>query len=141
MNEISVQVEADINPTENDNKVKYAVENLFCDLELEVTLQKRASLLIGKGKGINTLTKLCDLFCRERIRDAARRALYDGLGDKSIIFHLNKQVAFVGHVSFSNPVGESALGPIRVLISCDDPTGLIDWLAPRTNYNERRYNR
>jgi predicted RNA binding protein with dsRBD fold (UPF0201 family) len=132
MDEISVQVEADINPTENEDKVKRAVENMFGNLELEVKLQRQGSLLIGRGKGMDALTKLYNLLRREKIRDAARSVLYDGLSGKSIVFYLNKQVAYVGHVSFSNPVGESPLGPIKVEIHCDDPRELIDWLAPRT---------
>jgi predicted RNA binding protein with dsRBD fold (UPF0201 family) len=132
MDEISVQVEADINPTENEDKVKRAVENMFGDLELEVKDQKQRRLLVGRGKGLDALTKLYNLLRRERIRDAARGVLYEGLSGKSIVFYLNKQVAHVGHVSFSNPAGESPLGPISVEIHCDNPRELIDWLAPRT---------
>jgi len=132
MDEISVQVEADINPTENENKVKRAVENMFSNLEWEIKSQKQGNLLVGRGRGMGTLTKLYNLLRRERIRDAARGALYEGLNEKSIIFYLNKQVAYVGHVSFSKPVGESPLGPIKVEIECGNPRELIEWLAPRT---------
>jgi len=132
VDEISVQVEADINPTENEDKVKRAVENMFGNLELEVKPQRRGSLLVGRGRGIDPLTKLYNLLRRERIRDAARGVLYEGLSGKSIVFYLNKQVAYVGHVSFSKPMAESPLGPIKVEIQCDNPRELIDWLAPRT---------
>jgi len=132
MAEISVQVEAEINPTENEDKVKRAVENMFGNLQLEVKPQKRGSLLIGRGRGMDALTKLCNLLRRERIRDAARGVLYEGLSGKSIVFYLNKQVAYVGHISFSKPVGESPLGPIKVEIQCENPRELIDWLSPKT---------
>jgi len=132
VDEISVQVEADINPTENEDKVKRAIENIFGSLELEIEPQRQGSLLVGRGRGIDALTKLFNLLRRERIRDAARGALYEGLSGKSIIFYLNKQVAYVGHVSFSKPVAESPLGPIKVEIECDNPRELIEWLAPRT---------
>jgi len=132
VDEISIQVEADINLTENEEKVKRAVENMFSNLEWEVKPQKRGSLLVGRGRGIDALTKLYNLLRRERIRDAARGALYEGLSEKSIIFYLNKQVAYVEHVSFSKPVGESPLGPIKVEIQCSNPRELIEWLAPRT---------
>jgi len=132
MDQISVQVEADVNPTENEDKVKRAVENVFSSLELGVKSQRQGSLLIGSGKGMDSLATLYNLLRREKIRDAARRVLYGGLSGKSIVFYLNKQVAYVGHVSFSNPLGESPLGPIKVEIHCDDPCELIDWLAPRT---------
>jgi len=132
VDEVSVYVECDINPTENEDKVKRAVENMFGNLEWEVKPQRQGSLLIARGRSPDALTKLCNLLRRERIRDAARGALYEGLSGKSIIFYLNKQVAYVGHVSFSKPMGESPLGPIRVEIHCDNPRELIDWLAPRT---------
>jgi predicted RNA binding protein with dsRBD fold (UPF0201 family) len=132
MDEINVQVEADVNPTENEEKVRRAVENMFNNLELEVKPQRQGSLLVGMGKGMDSLTKLYNLLRREKIRDAARGVLYAGLNGKSIVFYLNKQVAYVGHVSFSNPVGESPLGPIKVEIHCANPRELIDWLAPRT---------
>jgi len=132
MDEISVQVEANINPTENEEKVKHSIENMFSNLELEVKPQRQGKLLVGRGRGMDTLTKLHNLLRRERIRDAARGALYEGLNGKSIVFYLNKQVAYVGHVSFSKPVAESPLGPIKVEIQCDNPRELIEWLAPRT---------
>jgi len=132
MDQIKVQVEADVNPTENEDKVKVAVENMFNNLNWEVKPLKQRSLLIGIGKGMDSLTRLHDLLRREKIRDAARGVFYDGLKGKDIVFYLNKQVAYVGHISFSNPVGESPLGPIKVKIECDNPGKLIDWLAPRT---------
>jgi len=132
VDEIIVQVEAQVNPTENEDKVKRAVENMFSRLELEVKPQKRGSLLVGRGRGMDILTKLYNLLRRERIRDAARGVFYDGLSGKSIVFYLNKQVAYVGHISFSKPVAESPLGPIKVEIQCSNPRELIDWLAPRT---------
>jgi len=132
VDEINVKVEVNVNPTESEDKVKRAVENVFTSLELEVKPQRQGSILIGNGRGMDALTKLYNLLRRERIRDAARGALYEGLSGKSIVFYLNKQVAYVGHVSFSKPVAESPLGPIRVEIQCDNPRELIDWLAPRT---------
>jgi predicted RNA binding protein with dsRBD fold (UPF0201 family) len=132
VDEVNLQVEAEINPTENEGKVKRAVENVFGNLEWEIRPQKHGSLLLGRGRGLDSLTKFYNLLRRERIRDAARSMLYHGLSGRSIVFHLNKQVAYVGHVSFSQPEAESPLGPIKVEISCDNPREMIDWLAPRT---------
>jgi len=131
MDEISVYIEVEINPTEDPEKVKRAVENVFGQVDFEVKPQKRGSLLTAETKGLDGLTKLQNLLRRERIRTAARGVLFEGLRGNSIIFYLNKQVAFVGHVSFSKPVAESPLGPIKIEIHCDNPKELIDWLAPR----------
>jgi len=132
VDEVDLHVEVEVNPTEDLEKVKRAVENIFGSLEFEVKSQRRGSLLVAKAKGIEGLTKLYNLLRRERIRDAARGVLFDGLGEKSIFFYLNKQVAYAGHISFSKPEAESPLGPIRVQIHCDNPRELIEWLAPKT---------
>lgn len=130
--EITIQIEAEVNPTEDEAKVKRAIENTFSSTQFELKPLKRGSLLTAKTAGTDGLTKLYNLLRRDRIRDATRSILYKGISGQSIIFYLNKQVAYAGHVSFSQPSGESPLGPIRVEIHCDDPRRIIDWLAPRT---------
>jgi predicted RNA binding protein with dsRBD fold (UPF0201 family) len=132
MDEVSVRLEVEVNPTESEDKVKRAVENVFGNIPLQTKPSHRGSLLTAEAHGLEALTKLYNLLRRERIRDAARRTLYDGLTGKTINFFLNKQVAFAGHVSFSKEVAESPLGPIRVKIECENPRELIDWLAPKT---------
>jgi len=133
MEEVEIQIEVEVNPTEDEVKVKRAVENVFGSLQFEQKPLRRGSLLIVKTRGKDALTKLCNLLRRDRIRDAARSVMYKGMSEHSLVFCLNKQVAYSGHVSFSQPSGESPLGPIRVEIKCDDPRQIIDWLAPRTS--------
>lgn len=132
MNEILTIIETEVNPTEDADKVKLAVENIFGAVEFDVLKRERGSTLVAHAKGTDGLTKFYNLLRRERIRDAARSVLFGGLAGESITFYLNKQVASAGHVSFSEPTGESPLGPIKVKIDCDNPRELIDWLAPRT---------
>ncbi|MEM3641291.1 MAG: RNA-binding domain-containing protein [Candidatus Bathyarchaeia archaeon] len=132
MDEVSVYVEAEVNPTESEEKVKRAIENIFGNIQTKIQPLYKGSLLTGEVKGLETLTKLYNLLRRERIRDAARGVLFKGLSGETISFCLNKQVAYVGHVSFSEETAESPLGPIKVKIKCDNPRELIDWLAPKT---------
>jgi len=132
MNTIAAQVEAEINLTENPEKVKLAVENVFGQVQFEFQTRKRGSTLLVRTTGIEGLAKLYNLLRREHIRDAARSVLFKGIEGDNITFYLNKQVAYAGHLSFSEPTGESPLGPIKVTITCDNPRELIDWLAPRT---------
>ena len=132
MDEVEVRVEVEVNPTESEEKVKRAVENIFGNIPTQLKPLSRGNLLVAEAKGIESLTKLYNLLRRERIRDAARAALFEGLSGNAVTFFLNKQVAFAGHVSFSKAVAESPLGPIKVKIKCDDPRQLIDWLAPKT---------
>ena len=129
---MKVFVQAEINPTEDPEKVRRAVENLFSNLTIRIQPRNAGGLLIGEGEGLDALTKLYNLLRRERICDAARGVLRSGVVGKTITFHLNKQVAYAGHISFSKPVGESPLGPITVRIECENPQKLIDWLTPKT---------
>jgi predicted RNA binding protein with dsRBD fold (UPF0201 family) len=99
---------------------------------MEIKPLYKGRLLTAEGRGLETLTKLLNLLRRERIRNAARKAFFQGLRGETISFFLNKQVAFVGHVSFSEEEAESPLGPVKVRIECEDPKGLINWLAPRS---------
>jgi predicted RNA binding protein with dsRBD fold (UPF0201 family) len=132
MDEITVRVETDINPTEAEEKVKKAVANVFGSLSTEIKPSYKGSVLNAEAKSQEALIKFRNLLRSDRIRDAARKALFQGTRGMTISFCLNKQVAFAGHVSFSEEVAESPLGPIRVTIECENPRELIDWLASRT---------
>jgi len=132
MDTVEVKVEVEVKSTESVEKVERTVENMFGSLHLELKPLPKGELLVAEAKGVESLTKLYNLFRRERIRDAARNVLFEGLSGNTITFFLNKQVAFAGHVSFSKAAAESPLGPIKVTIKCDDPRELIDWLAPKT---------
>lgn len=132
MDDIDVCVEVEVKPTEDSDKVRKAVENIIWDAEFKITPQRGGSLLTAKAKGIDSLTKIFNLLRRERVLDAARSVLFKGLDEKSIIFYLNKQVAYAGHLSFSEPTSESPLGPIKVKIRCDNLREFIEWLTPKT---------
>jgi predicted RNA binding protein with dsRBD fold (UPF0201 family) len=129
MEEISLHVEAEINPTESQEKVGLAIKNIFGELSLQLKPLHKASILVGEGKGKESLTRLCDLLRREHIRSAARTVFLEGMDKKTIRFCLNKQVAYVGHVSFSRETAESPLGPIKVKIACEEPRELVEWLV------------
>lgn len=132
MDEVSVRIEVEVNPTEDSAKVTKAVENVFGSLELKEKIHvKRARLLIAQTKELENLAKFGNLLRRDRIRAAARGVLFQGLKGNTITFCLNKQVAYAGHVSFCEPTAESPLGPVKVRIKCDNPLELIDWLAPK----------
>ena len=129
---MEVRAEAYVYPTEELDKVRKAVENVVANAEYEVVEGDEASVLVAKARGRGALSKLYNLFRQERILDAARKMLTKGVSGNKIVFYLNKQVAYAGHISFSMPKRESPLGPIKVEITAEDPYELIDWLAPYT---------
>ena len=129
MDKISVRVEVEIHPTESEEKVKQAVEKLFGNLPTQTKPLHKGNLLVAEGKGLDALTALHDLLRREHTRSAARTVFLEGMDKRSVSFCLNKQVAYVGHVSFSKEMAESPLGPIKVRIECEDPRQIIQWLT------------
>ena len=129
MNDIQVVVEVEVNPTENLEKVKEAIINLFPTATIDVRFGGRKSLLIATTDGINGLTEVYGNLRQERILAVARRVFRRGTRGKYIIFYLNKQVAYAQRISFCDPFGESPLGSIQVKIKCDDPSAIIEWLT------------
>ena len=132
MEKMTVLVEAEIIPTETEEKVKTAVANMFGNLSIQVKPSKVGSVLTAEAKNREALENLRNTLRRDRIRAAARKILYKSVRGDTIGFFLNKQVAFAGHASFSQETGESPLGPLKVMIKTENPRELIDWLAPRT---------
>jgi predicted RNA binding protein with dsRBD fold (UPF0201 family) len=129
--EIKVLVEVELNPTEDESKVIAAVSNLTGSNTFKKWPQGRHTHLVQEGNE-SLLTRFRSLLRRERTLDAARKLLLKGVEGSTITFYINKQAAFVGHIAFSMPMGESPLGPITFHISADDPKSLIEWLATRT---------
>jgi predicted RNA binding protein with dsRBD fold (UPF0201 family) len=132
MDEIVVRMETEINPTEDEEKVRTTIANLFGNIPTKTKPSYQGSVLTAEARGQEALTKLRNLLRMDRVRGAARKVFFEGLRGKTISFCLNKQVAFAGHVSFSEEVAESPLGPMKVIIESENPRQLIDWLAPRT---------
>ncbi len=133
MVEVAVFVETEVNPTEDEEKVRAAVNNVLGGASIAVKPALKGSMLSAEAKGRDSLVKLRNMMRNDRIRDAARRLLFKSTHGNKINFFLNKQVAYAGHVSFSEETAESPLGPIRFSIQTDDPQALVDWLAEKTS--------
>jgi uncharacterized protein len=132
MEKVIVHIEADVNPTEDEEKVKTAIDNIVGNATFTTTPAFRGSILKAEAEGQESLTKLRNLLRNDRIRDAARKLLCRAIRADKISFYLNKQVACAGHVSFSEESAESPLGPLRVTIETDNPRQLVEWLAEKT---------
>jgi predicted RNA binding protein with dsRBD fold (UPF0201 family) len=129
MVDLTVHVEAEVNPTETEDRVKQAVENMFGPMKTQTKLLRKGSLLEAESKGQEALVMLRNLLQREHIRAAARTVLIHGVEKDAVNFCLNKQVAYAGHVSFATEPNESPLGPIRVGIKTEDPRKIVEYLT------------
>jgi predicted RNA binding protein with dsRBD fold (UPF0201 family) len=132
MVEVEIFVETEINPTEDEEKVRKAIDNILGNAIITVKPSPKGSILNAQAKGQDALIKLRNIMCNDRVRDASRRLLFKATHGNTIVFYLNKQVAFAGHVSFCEETAESPLGPIRFRIETDDPQQLVEWLAEKT---------
>jgi predicted RNA binding protein with dsRBD fold (UPF0201 family) len=121
-----VRVEAEVRPTEAREKVKAAVWKIFPTLELG----ESGDYIVGESADVASLSRLHQLLRQQMILDSARAVMTSGRREGMTKFMLNKQVAFLGKVSFTD--GESPLGPIVVTLEAPDIDRLIDYLAPRT---------
>lgn len=115
-------------PTEDKQAVVRALTSLFPDAEVSGDEE-----LDARSSSVNAFAEQLK---RQRIRDAARAVLRRGIEGNKTIFRLNKQVAAIGKVSFSEE--EHPLGDIAVEISADDINAFIDEIAPNTRMEATR---
>lgn len=118
-----ISIRCPVNPSEDPEKVRAAVLSLFPDAEIEL-----------KDGGFEGTAPTLDHFSKQirkqRILDATRGVLLKGKhGDRTRML-LNKQVATVGKVSFTDR--SPVLGGIEVTVQDDDIEALIDRVAPVT---------
>jgi len=121
-NMVSVMVSCPVFPSEDPEKVKEAVLNIFPTAVLEKD---------DRGfSGEADMKKFHDQIRKQKILDSTRSMMFKGMRGNRIAIHLNKQVAVVGKISFTEP--RTVLGTIMVTIECDEPEAYIDRIAPRT---------
>jgi uncharacterized protein len=118
-----VTVKAPFSPTEDPEKVRKAILNLFPDSLVE---EKVGAIVAKTG----SLVRFKELVRSYRIIDATRRILLRGKEGNSTSFMVNKQVACVGKISYVEE--RLPLGSIEVSIEDDDMDHLIDEVAPVT---------
>ncbi|TMI28105.1 hypothetical protein E6H19_03960 [Candidatus Bathyarchaeota archaeon] len=132
-----VHGEAEVRPTEDAERVRKAVTNILRG-EVEVRqIDEWSGQVMFDGKDQSSLERFRMILQRDRIRAAARSVLRRSVEGNRIVFFLNKQAAYAGHVSFSAPEGESPLGPIQVILETENPEQLIDWLAGKPEERKR----
>jgi len=116
-----------VQPTEDPAKVAKAVRNLFGDIELRVDAEN--GVISAELEGVETVKDLRAWIAQDRIRDTIRTVLTRWTREDELSFGLNRQAAFMGHVSLSLE-GEDPMGPIQVNVK-GDIAGFIGYLAEK----------
>jgi len=131
---ITVRVETVVHPTEDLEKVRLAILNLFPGVSIEVLSHGDMKKLVGEGP-VETLETFRQKLRSQRILDAAREVLSGGanIDGKMVVFKVDKQVATVGRVNLVEEDNTASLGAIVVSISnVQSVEEFLDWLVPRT---------
>jgi predicted RNA binding protein with dsRBD fold (UPF0201 family) len=118
-----VTIRTPLRPTEDPEKVRTAILNLFPESEIA----EDQGQVVAKTA---SLERFMTLIRNQKILDSIRHKLLDGMSPGSTIISLNKQAAFVKRVSLSE--GRTALGNMEVTIGSEEIERLIDEIAPRT---------
>ncbi len=115
-------------PTEDRGKVADALRALFPDavVEGDDPVSARA----------NDIAVFSEQLAKQRIRAAARKVMLRGIEGDEVRFRLNKQVATVGKISFSEE--DHPLGDVEVTLRSSDARALVDRLAPSTRTEASR---
>jgi len=123
MDMLHITITAACRPTEDREKVRHAILNLFPDAQFE---DAETSLTARSESG----EALREAILNQHIRDTARSVLRRRVRGNGTHFTLNKQAAFMGKVSFLE--GPVALGGIEVTVENDNIEETIDYLAEST---------
>jgi uncharacterized protein len=116
---------ADVNPTEDLEKVIKSLSNMFDYDDIEI---EEGCVVVSGEKA--SMERLKESIKNRRIRDTAEKILFKGINGNEIVFSLNKQAALVNVPNFVD--GElSSLGEIKVKIDTDDVEGFIKWITER----------
>ena len=118
----TIQIFCTINPSEDPDKIKTAVNNIFPEIELDVSETE----ISGKTNNFSTLSKISKSIHEKNIKSTYQRILKNNNDGKSTWFYLNKQAAFVNTVALCSEANESSLGPIKVILRSNDIEQVIE---------------
>lgn len=122
-----LQVDAQIHPTEIEERVTAAITNIFPNIELEV----RTDWISSKTENWDDLLYFSELLEKHRVLDAARKVVLNHLSGNTTRFLLNKQTAYVGKINFCETEEESPMGPLFVVLSSEQISELLDRIVPK----------
>ena len=118
----TIQIFCQINPSEDPEKVKLAVNNIFPDMELEVS----DTQIVGKTNNFSVLSQISRSIHEKNIKNTYQRILKNNNDGDSTWFYLNKQAAFANTVALCSEANESSLGPIKVILRSNDIEQVIE---------------
>ena len=118
----TIQIFCTINPSEDPDKVKTAVNNIFPDVQLETSDTE----ISGKTNNFSVLSQISKSIHEKNVKNTYQRILKKNNDGESTWFYLNKQAAFVNTVALCSEANESSLGPIKIILRSNNIEQVID---------------
>ena len=118
----TIQIFCSINPSEDPDKVKTAVNNIFTDVELETSDTE----ISGTTNNFSVLSQISKSIHEKNVKNTYQRILKKNNDGESTWFYLNKQAAFVNTVALCSEANESSLGPIKIILRSNNIEQVID---------------
>ena len=113
---INIQVFCEINPSEDPEKIKISIVNLFPELKINI----QENQLSGSSDDIELLSKVLKSIKSRQTINVLLRIMKSNMTSGSTWFYLNKQAAFVDVIALCNEPDESALGPIKIILNSNN---------------------
>ncbi len=122
---VEVEIETELHPTEDEERVRRAILNLFPDAEISI----RENRVIGRTSNLSRFRELLRI---QRILDTSRTMLISGKKGNSITVYLNKQTAYISRINFAEE--DAILSPLRITFRLFDVDfeRFLDYLTPET---------
>ncbi len=120
-----IDVYCTINSSEDQTKVEQAISNILPDIEIQINDDS----LKATSQNLEILSNIFEVIHSHKIQRVYKRFLNNNLRNDSTWFYLNKQAAFSNTVSLCDEAEESALGPIKIVLTSKNIEEIIDWLV------------
>ena len=124
-----IEMFSSINLSEDPNKIKTAISNIFPN-----SILKNENFSIhALSNDLNSLEKIYEIIHAKQSKKTYKRNLEKNLENNTTWFYLNKQAAFAGKIAICEEADESPLGPIKVVLTSSNIDGIIDWMISGNN--------
>ncbi|MEM3538926.1 MAG: RNA-binding domain-containing protein [Nitrososphaerales archaeon] len=123
---LKITIEAQVNPSEDTEKVKIAIQNIIKFIEPNISQNK----IIASTNDEKSLYLIYEQIRDKQILAVVRRLLLTNISQNETYILLNKQAAFMGRLNVCEDENESPLGPIKLIIQSPYIEEFINWLAP-----------
>lgn len=120
-----IEIFCAINPSEDPEKVKLAILNIFPECKIEI----EKFSIHAYSENLTVLEKIHEAIHSMQYQRIYKKTLEKNLEKNTTWFYLNKQAAFVEKIAICEESEESPLGPLKVVLTSFNIERVIEWLV------------